>query len=86
MKTMRLLEDLEFHDPDPYAQPLFVDKQGRALRFMLKPGQHIVEHRAPSSPFYAVVLQGHGLFAGGDGNEQRFGPKSVFWNSEADRF
>lgn len=77
MRTMHLLDDLEFHDKDPFAQPLFVDGSGRILRFTLRPGQSIREHNAPHSPFYVVVLKGHGMFAGGDGQEQRFGPNSL---------
>lgn len=77
MRTINLLEKLEFHDEHPYAQPLYVDQQGRVIRFMLKPRQTIVEHNAPSSPFYAVVLQGRGLFAGADGVEREFGPNDI---------
>ena len=65
MKTMQLLEGLKFTDKAPNSEPLFVDAQGRVLRFTLKPGQSIREHNVPHSPFYIVVLQGHGLFAGG---------------------
>ena len=50
---------------------------GRVLRFMLKAGQSIREHNAPDSPFYVVVLQGHGLFSGGDGQELRVGPHDL---------
>jgi quercetin dioxygenase-like cupin family protein len=77
MKTMQLLEGLEFHDKNPNSQPLFVDENGRVLRFMLKPGQSIHEHNAPSSPFYIVVLKGQGMFAGGDGKQQQLGPNSL---------
>jgi quercetin dioxygenase-like cupin family protein len=77
MKTAKLLEGLEFHDNHPYAEPLHVDKNGRAIRFMLRPGQIVREHNAPQSPVYIVVLKGQGLFAGGDGNEKQFGPNSL---------
>jgi quercetin dioxygenase-like cupin family protein len=77
MKTVQLLEGLEFHDKDPYAQPLHVDKQGRALRFTLRPGQSVQEHNAPQSPVFIVVLKGHGLFSGGDGAEKQFGPNAL---------
>jgi quercetin dioxygenase-like cupin family protein len=77
MKSVQLLQDLEFHQSNPYAQPLHVDKTGRALRFMLKAGQNVREHNAPQSPVYIVVLSGHGLFAGADGQEQRFGPNAL---------
>ena len=42
MQTMDLMADLEFHDQDPYAQPLYVDQHVRALRFTLKPGQSML--------------------------------------------
>ena len=77
MRTAQLLEGLEFHEPAPYAQPLYVDEHGRVLRFTLKPGQSIREHNTPHSPFYVVVLRGHGAFAGGDGKEEQFGPSAL---------
>jgi len=77
MKTIHLLQNLEFHDKDPYAQPLHVAKTGRILRFTLKPGQQVVEHSAPDSPVYLVVLQGRGYFTGDDGQEAQFGPNSL---------
>jgi quercetin dioxygenase-like cupin family protein len=77
MKTAHLLEGLEFHDRKPNAEPLHRDKESRAYRFMLKPGQQVSEHNAPDSPVHLVVLKGHGLFAGGDGEEQQFGPNTL---------
>lgn len=77
MKTIQLLENLEFHDKDPYAQPLHVAKTGRILRFSLKPGQEVVEHSTTDSPVYLVVLQGHGYFTGDEGEEAQFGPNSL---------
>lgn len=77
MKTKQLLDDLEFHDPVPFAQPLLVDQDSRILRWMLKPGQQIEAHKVPDSPFYVIVLQGHGMFAGQDGQEQEYGPDSL---------
>ncbi len=77
MKTSNLLEHLEFKDKDPHAEVLHYDQQGRAIRFMLKPGQSIREHNAPSSPFYVVVLKGKGTFAGGDGIEHVIGPNTL---------
>src|SRR5690606_36094293 len=62
MKSQQLLDDLEFHQSVPFAQPLFVRSDGRILRWMLKPGQQIREHSVPHSPFYVVVLKGHGMF------------------------
>lgn len=77
MKEVALLDNLQFHDRNPYAEPLLVNENGRVLRFMLKPGQHIREHNAPSSPFYVVVLKGVGLFSGRDREEQKVGPQSL---------
>lgn len=77
MKTITLLENREFQNKDPYAQPLFADKTGRVLRFTLQPGQSIREHNAPDSPFYIVVLKGQGMFTGSDGQEQQCGPNSL---------
>ncbi|MCZ2115448.1 MAG: hypothetical protein LC131_16720 [Anaerolineae bacterium] len=77
MRTINLLENLEFHDTHPYAQPLYVDEHGRVIRFMLKPGQVIDTHNAPSSPFYAVVVKGRGIFVDSDGAEYEFGPDTA---------
>ena len=78
MRSTNLLENLEYHHDHPYAQPLYVDKNGRVIRFMPTPGQIISEHNAPSSQFYAVVIKGHGVFAGADGLEHELGPNSIW--------
>ena len=54
-----------------------VNQDGRILRWMLKPGQSIMEHRAPHSPLYIVVLKGHGMFAANGEPEQAFGPNTL---------
>lgn len=77
MKSFQLLKDIEFHNENPYAQPLQVDEYGRLLRFALKPGQVVREHNAPHSPVYLVILQGNGLFAGADGVELECGPNTL---------
>ena len=77
MKSKQLLENLEFHDTEPFAQPLLVDQYSRVIRWMLKPGQQIAEHEVPHSPFYAVILKGQGMFSGRDGQEQVFGAGSL---------
>lgn len=77
MQTFQLLEDVEFHDANPYAQPLQVDEYGRILRFALKSGQMVRKHNAPHSPVYLVMLQGRGLFSGADGIEREFGPNAL---------
>ncbi len=77
MKSTPLLEHLEFREASPNAQALYVDKNGRVIRFALKPGQSIKGHQVPDSPFYVVVLQGHGRFTGREGVEHRFGPNDL---------
>ncbi len=77
MKTHQLMDHLTFHDPHPYAEPLWVDEHSRVLRFMLRPGQMICEHNAPSSPFVAVVLQGRGVFTDGKGEGRQVGPHTL---------
>ena len=77
MKTYPLLDNLTYRDQNPIAEPLSVDGQGRVLRFTLKPRQSIREHQVPSSPFIVVVLQGQGVFTGGDGAEQTSGPNTL---------
>lgn len=73
MKTIDLLENMQFGDKDPHAEPLHIDRKGRAILFILKPNQSIREHNAPSSPFFAVVLKGQGVFTGSDGIEHTCG-------------
>ncbi len=77
MNTAQLLEGLTFNENNPNAQTLHVDKDGRAIRFTLRPGQSVAEHNAPHSPVHIVVLKGHGIFSGGDGTENLYGPNSL---------
>ncbi len=77
MKSRQVLQKLEFGQTRPEAEPLYVDKNGRVILFSLRPGQSLKEHNVPTSPFYVVVLKGRGVFAGGDGREQTFGPDSL---------
>ncbi|MCC6614134.1 MAG: cupin domain-containing protein [Anaerolineae bacterium] len=77
MKSRHLLENLEFHDAEPFAQPLLVDQYIRIIRWMLKPGQQIAEHNVPHSPCYVVVLKGHGMFSGCDGQEAAYDAGSL---------
>ncbi len=77
MKAFSVHENLVFHDKNPYAEPLVVNKEGRILRFMLKPGQTVIEHAALNSPVYIMVIQGIGRFTGGEGREERFGPGAL---------
>lgn len=80
MKPFQLLEGVTFRDDDPLGIPLFVDHEGltgRIIRFSLRPGQVMREHHAPSSPVYIVVLEGHGYFTGGEGEELLCGPETL---------
>jgi quercetin dioxygenase-like cupin family protein len=77
METINLLEKPKFDNTHAHAEPLHVDKNGRAILFTLRPGQTIAEHNAPSSPFYVIILSGQGVFTGGNGLEQTVGPNSL---------
>lgn len=77
MKSINLLENWQFNPKGPHAEPVHVDRNGRAILFTLKPGQSIREHNAPSSPFFVVILSGEGVFSGGDGVEQTVGPNTL---------
>lgn len=77
MKTFALSENVIFNDKNANAEPLHVDENGRILRFALQPGQSVPEHNAPHSPVNIIILQGEGLFSGGDGQEQKFGPQTM---------
>lgn len=77
MRTTNLLDDVTFRESAPTAEPIYYDAHGRILRFSLRPGQSIAEHKVPASPLYIVVLKGEGVFTGGDGTEQRVGPNSL---------
>lgn len=77
MNRYNLLENVVFNEQQPHAQPLQVDKHGRVLRFALNPHQAVKRHNAPHSPVNIVVLQGQGLFAGGDGQEHLVGPNHL---------
>ena len=77
MKSVQLLEGLEFDDANAHSQPLLVAPEGRILRFTLRPGQVVREHQAPHSPVYIVALKGQGMYAGGDGKEHQFGPNAL---------
>lgn len=77
MKSTSLFENCQFNQKGPHAEPLHVDRNGRAILFSLKPGQSIREHNAPSSPFYVVILSGRGEFTGGDGVEEIAGPNTL---------
>ncbi len=77
MRSINLFENWEFNHNGPHAEPLYVNRNGRAILFTLKAGQTIREHNAPSSPFYVVIVSGRGVFAGGDGMELTVGPNML---------
>lgn len=74
MKMIDIVQSEKFSARGPHAEPLHVDQNGRVILFTLQPGQEIREHHAPSSPFYAVILKGRGVFSGGDRLEHELGP------------
>jgi quercetin dioxygenase-like cupin family protein len=73
MQSIPIHDNWVFHDNDPDVEPLFVNENGRILRFAFKPGQSVKEHTAPNLPVYIAVLKGEGLFSGADSREKRFG-------------
>lgn len=77
MKSIDLSENWEFDPKGPHADPLYVDRNGRAILFTLKPEQTIRAHNVPSSPFYVVILAGQGVFAGEDGVQQLVGADTL---------
>lgn len=77
MKTLPLLQSLEFREERPSAKPLLVDESGRVLRFTLKPHQQVAEHCAPHSPVHIVVLRGKGMFSGAAGREVLLEPDAL---------
>ena len=76
MRHSALLENLVFKSV-PNSEALYVDSRARILRFMLKPGQVIAEHNAPSSPFYVVVIKGTGVFSDGKGQRHDVKPNDL---------
>jgi quercetin dioxygenase-like cupin family protein len=77
MKCINLLGGWKFDDKGPHAEPLHVDRNGRAILFTLQPEQAIRAHNVPSSPFFVIILDGQGIFTGGDGIEQLVGTNSL---------
>ena len=77
MKRINLSENWEFDDRGPRAEPLHIDKHGRAFLFTLLPEQTIRAHNVPSSPFFVMILAGQGIFTGEDGVEQVVGPNTL---------
>ena len=77
MKSLNLFENWKFDDKGPHAEPLHVDRNGRAILFTLQPEQTIRAHNVPSSPFFVIILEGKGVFTAGNGVEQVVGPETL---------
>jgi quercetin dioxygenase-like cupin family protein len=77
MKCINLFENWKFDDKGPHAEPLHVDRNGRAILFTLQHEQTIRAHNVPSSPFFAIIVEGQGIFTGGDDVEQVVGPNTL---------
>lgn len=77
MKTIHLFDTLQFHEKNPYPQPLSIDQSGRVLSFALRPGQTIREHNSADSPLYIIVMEGNGIFSGSDGRETECPPGTL---------
>ena len=72
-----LSSNWKFSDKNAHAEPLYVSQNGRVILFTLEPGQTIREHNAPSSPFYAVIIDGKGYFTGREEKEQLVSPGNL---------
>jgi quercetin dioxygenase-like cupin family protein len=77
MKCINLFENWHFSEKGPHAEPLHVDKNGRAILFTLQPEQTIRAHNVPSSPFFVMILEGQGIFTGANGVERVVGPNTL---------
>ena len=77
MKIINSKEDIGFNEEHTIAEPLFINKNNRLLRFSLLPGQTIKEHKSPSSPVFITMLKGRGLFWGDDGEKEEVDSDSI---------
>ena len=77
MKTINLLDNLIFDEAHPKIEALHADENTRIVRFALAPGQEIREHKASQAVVQLQVLQGSGIFTGGDGQPHEFGPNMM---------
>lgn len=77
MKAASLLKDPVFDNAKPHAAALYADKYGRVILWTLEPQQSIRDRQVPESPFYVVILQGHGWFSGAENREERLGPNEL---------
>lgn len=77
MKSINLLEEIEFNDTRVLGQAILADKNNRIIRFALKAGQCLKEHRVPSSAVRIIVIKGSGVFSGEDNKGVELGPQSL---------
>lgn len=85
MKSIQLLDQLQFSETRAMSEALLGDEHSRILRFCLRPGQQIGAHQVPHSPLVLVVLSGSGEFSDGTGRTQRLGPNSLVVFEPAER-
>ena len=77
MKVINPNENINFNEEHAIAEPLFINKNNRLLRFSLLPGQSIKEHRSPSSPVFISIIKGRGVFWGEDGEKKEVDSDSI---------
>ncbi len=77
MKIINPNEDINFNEEHAIAEPLFINKNNRLLRFSRLPGQTIKEHKSRSSPVFTTILKGRGLFWGDDGEKKEVDSTSI---------
>ncbi|NIP32066.1 MAG: hypothetical protein GTO02_21890 [Candidatus Dadabacteria bacterium] len=77
MKIINPKEDISFNEEHAIAEPVFINKNNRILRFSLLPGQSIKEHKSPSSPVFINIIKGRGIFWGEDGVKKEVDSESV---------
>lgn len=71
MKIINPNEKISFNKEHAIADPLFINKNNRLLRFSLLPCQSIKEHKSPSSPVLISIIKGRGLLWGEDGEKKQ---------------
>jgi quercetin dioxygenase-like cupin family protein len=86
MKVFHLVDELEYDQDRPHAEPLFVSDTGRVLLFTFHPGQAIPEADAPSSPMFYIVLAGDAQFTNARGQEEHFGPNTMVAYDPGEKF
>lgn len=77
MRLINPKEGISFNQDHAIAEPIFINKNNRILRFSLLPGQSIKEHKSPSSPVFINIIKGRGIFWGEDGVKKEVGSESM---------